>query len=432
MIYKIAEIIAVLFDAVLMLWYVPGFLNTSFFKKENKTALIILALHIQILICSFLAGYEAIALIISLILVVLYAFLICEKKWLRAALSSGSFILVMVLTSVLLYPLIKLIFGDGVKVAERAETPERILYLVICLMIRYAIFRLLLLLFRSDDNKNAKTGVFSMCHTAVIVFGLFMLMYFAVNDTERRFTVPIMAVTAILIFSNYDVFFLIKELIKMQRREYEFKMIELKMKAEKARAEDADAIWENIKRFRHDMKNHFTVLKAKLREGDKEACEQYIDEISPTVESAGNLVHTGNAVIDYMINTKFSPDKGIKMIVSGYAGMFSDVDDADLVSLLGNILDNAFEAVNKIPDQSNRLIELHFLKKNQNRIIVCKNTVSGPVLDKNGELKKTSKEGEHGYGHKIIASVSEKYYGFCEYLEQDGMLCLQVVLPEKE
>ena len=427
MIYKIIEITAVLFDAVLMLWYVPGFLNTRFFKKENKTALIILALHIQILICSFLAGYEAIALIISLILVILYAFLICDKKWLRAVLASGSFIIVMILTSALLYPLTTLIFGNNVQITERAETPERIIFLSACLIIRYAILKLLLMIFKSDGT-NVKTGVFFICHTAVIVLGMFTLMYFAVNDAERKFTVPVMIALLILIVSNFDVFFLIRQLIKLQRRENELKIIELKMKAEKARAEDADAIWENIKRFRHDMKNHFTVIKGKLREGDTEACEQYIDEISPSVESIGNLVHTGNAVIDYLINTKLSPDKKIKTIVSG---MLSDVDDADLVSLLGNMLDNAFEAVDKIPDSSNRLIELYFLKKNQNRIIVCKNTVRSPVLDKNGELKKTSKEGEHGYGHKIIASVAEKYYGFAEYIEQNGTFCVQVVLPEK-
>lgn len=433
MIYKMIEAVATAADALFLIWFVPRFLHTRFYRKENLIALIVpaVSLAFQFFADRLLSGFDILAIIITVVLSVLYALLICKKKYFRAILAGGSYVIVIMLVSSLMYPLFALVFGEGVAVMQGAETPARVLYLAICRTVQFALYMLLLTVFRSDDSANGIIGVFFVCHTLVTVFGLFVLMTIAVNDTESKFTVPVMVLLSILIISNFGVYFLIRQLMKMQRREYEYKMMEQKMNAEKTRAEDADAIWENIKRFRHDMKNHFTVLKGKLGEGDVKACEEYIDEIYPSIERMGNLVHTGNAVIDYLINTKFPSDAGIQIIVSGFAGILDGIDDTDLASLLGNVLDNAFEAVRKIPDNKDRIIELHFLKKNQNRIIICKNTVSGPVLDENGKLKKTDKKGEHGYGHKIIASVTEKYGGFAEYIEQDGMLCVQIILPEQ-
>ena len=340
--------------------------------------------------------------------------------------------LIIMLVSSAIYPVMVLLFGEGTMIMQGDQTPQRVVYLAIGRITQLALYKLLLIVFSSDDNADAKSGIFFLGHTLVTVFGLFILMMIAVSDAANTFTVPIMILVAILILSNFGVFFLIRQVMKMQRHEYEYKIIEEKMRIEKARAEDANAIWENIQRFRHDMKNHFTIIKSKLREGDIESCEKYLDEIYPTVEKVGNLSHTGNAIIDYLINTKLSSDKGIQIIVSGHPDIFDDIDSSDLVSLLGNILDNAFEAVEKLNDTDEKYVELHFLKNNLNRIILCKNSISESVLNTNKELKTTKKNGTHGYGHKIVSSIADKYGGFVEYIEKDGMFCVQVLLPDKK
>ena len=89
------------------------------------------------------------------------------------------------------------------------------------------------------------------------------------------------------------------------------------------------------------------------------------------------------------------------------------------------MIDNAVEAEQKI-DEENRRIELHFLSRNQTRIIVCKNTISESVLKSNPKLRTTKGDaGGHGLGHKIVRETA------VNYSEEDGMFCVQILLPQR-
>ena len=60
MIYQIIEIFTTLIDAVFLVWYVPNFLHTKFYKRENRVALIIpvVLLLFQIIADRILSGFD--------------------------------------------------------------------------------------------------------------------------------------------------------------------------------------------------------------------------------------------------------------------------------------------------------------------------------------------------------------------------------------
>ena len=435
MIYSVIEIIATLFDAVFFTWFIPSFLHTKFYLQKKWTWVFPFLVLASILIFDrLLPGFDLLAIIIALILALLYAMSICNKKWFRAVFAAASYILVIMFGSSLVFAAFSIVPDFSAATGEVMQgnaSIARIVYLVFAKLSQFIVFQFVLLAFKKSDNLDKKNGVFVFLYSLATIIGLGALMSISVSDIEGKSRVATSIVLLVLVASLFSIYIMIRQVMKMQRQEYEYKLMQEKMNAEKARAEDADAIWENIRRVRHDMRNHFTVLKGKLKEGDLKSCEEYIDEIYPTIESVGNLVHTGNAVIDYLINTKFSKDKEIQIIVSGFAEIYGDIEDADLASMLGNILDNAFEAVAKLSDPTNKRIELYFLKQNQNRIILCKNSIENSVLQSNKDLRSTKRGNEHGYGHKIVATVAEKYGGFVEYLENNGMFCVQIILPDK-
>ena len=142
----------------------------------------------------------------------------------------------------------------------------------------------------------------------------------------------------------------------------------------------------------------------------------------------GDLIRSGNSVIDYLINSKLSGIDNIQVLVSGYVGNYSDIEDVDLACILGNILDNAIEAQKDV--KSDRCIELHFLMKNSSRVIICKNAISSSVLENNSLLKTTKKSPElHGLGHQIVETTVKKYRGWVDYFEENGMFGVQIILP---
>lgn len=143
----------------------------------------------------------------------------------------------------------------------------------------------------------------------------------------------------------------------------------------------------------------------------------------------GTFIRSGNTIVDYLINSKLSDRKDIQVLISGSVGNFSDITDSDMVSILGNILDNAIEVVDKIVET--KRIELFFSKMKQNRIIVCKNTVREGVLKKNKNLITTKNDlSTHGLGHHIVESTVKKYNGFVEYFEDNDMFGVQISIPE--
>ena len=85
--------------------------------------------------------------------------------------------------------------------------------------------------------------------------------------------------------------------------------------------------------------------------------------------------------------------------------------DREIISLFGNLLDNAIEACERITDK-NTWIHIKMKKKNQLLYFEIKNTTETTVQQVPGKFITTKTDGTlHGYGIKNIMDVVEKYHG---------------------
>ena len=170
-----------------------------------------------------------------------------------------------------------------------------------------------------------------------------------------------------------------------------------------------------------------------MENNDIDTCKEYLNNLLPVAGNIGNLITSDNKSLDYLINSKLAPLKDTKIVISGSIGDLSDIKEFDLVCLIGNVLDNAIEALEKIQSPFDKRIELLFIRQNSNRIIICKNTIDGSVLSTNKELKTTKQSKDaHGYGTKIISKIVSDYNGMVDYFEEFNMFGVQIVLPEPQ
>jgi sensor histidine kinase regulating citrate/malate metabolism len=109
------------------------------------------------------------------------------------------------------------------------------------------------------------------------------------------------------------------------------------------------------------------------------------------------------------------------------------IADADLCSLLTNLIDNALEYLGRHPEASPRrvAVELHLV---HHSLAV---TVSNPVRPEDTQqalsLRTVKTEsGLHGRGSKIVASVAKRYEGTVCYQVKDGRFEASVLLMEQE
>ena len=110
-------------------------------------------------------------------------------------------------------------------------------------------------------------------------------------------------------------------------------------------------------------------------------------------------------------------------------------NNTDLISLIGNLCDNAIEYLSTCSD-SIKYMELSITRHNDYFIISCKNKIDSSILADNPDLitSKTDKA-KHGKGLLIIKDVVNKYNGNVSFQETNGWFIINVfleslILPE--
>lgn len=108
------------------------------------------------------------------------------------------------------------------------------------------------------------------------------------------------------------------------------------------------------------------------------------------------------------------------------------IDISDAVAILGNLLDNAMDAVFKT---KTRKICLDVGYRKGRILIYLENTYDGRVNCKNGDILSTKSGGGHGYGLKNIRKTLEKYNGCMDIEYTDTVFVVDILMyvkPEQQ
>ena len=205
---------------------------------------------------------------------------------------------------------------------------------------------------------------------------------------------------------------------------------------------EMEHLYDGVRSVKHDMKNHMAVLQNLMRKkysGEDEEIWQYFEEMYQSVEQLDSRVHTGNAVSDAVVGSKFryaaKKVKGIKLDARGF--MLSDavtIKAYDMGIILNNGLDNAIEACirmrEKQPDAEAYITIRTFRAKNM-YFIEIENSFDGAALfHKDSGLPISTKEDKevHGIGLKNIRKCAVKYGGDMDCIVKGNRFTLSVMV----
>lgn len=180
--------------------------------------------------------------------------------------------------------------------------------------------------------------------------------------------------------------------------------------------------------LRHDITKHYLLLRS-MSETDPKGLKTYLDELLGKVQGIPPLVNTENQVLNILVNNRLhkAREQGIKPdIVSSQAPPELLLTDAELCSLVLNILDNAIENAAQVKSDSWIRLNLHC--KNNHFVFVCENS----MLPQNDIPEKDAKKisiPRRGYGLKIIHSILQNY-GDLVSVQSDGRIYkITVAIP---
>lgn len=426
---NIIELGASLFDSILLVYFINKFNRFPLKKYSITIPAILIIFGVTIINDKFFSGFNILTTIIFLLLYIGYSLIVSNKNYVRAIVSACIFEIVLIILSSVLYIIISILVDEFDTLMYGSDATIRYIYLLAHKIALFAVLQALLYIFQVDNSLDIKNGLLTFVFSCITIFGLGTAIYIYATISDPTIQWQIFTIALAFIGLNILLYILISQISKLQKSKYELKLLEEKLEFEKARHNDAHAIWSNIRKIQHDIKQHLTVINSQLENNEIDDCKKYIGNLLPNVEQIGKLIKSDNKILDYLINSKLSNLPNTEIIISGSIGSLADIKEFDLACLFGNILDNAIEAIQNVEEKR---IELLFLRQNSNRIIICKNTINGSVLKTNRELKTTKKSKDsHGYGTKITEKIVSDYHGMIDYFEEFNMFGVQIVLPEQ-
>ena len=192
-------------------------------------------------------------------------------------------------------------------------------------------------------------------------------------------------------------------------------------------SKDAMAV---VNQHYHDMKHQINAL-ANMENDEKR--RGILSEMENDIAIYDAVVRTGNDLLDTVLTEKklICHSKEIRMSCMADGEQLKFMDEIDLYTLLGNALDNAIEANEKIADVAKRWISIQIQNKKGIILVEIVNPFVGSIKLKNG-LPITSKGDKlsHGYGTQSIRSIVEKYNGQMTIKTVNDKYLLRIIFTE--
>jgi signal transduction histidine kinase len=202
---------------------------------------------------------------------------------------------------------------------------------------------------------------------------------------------------------------------------------------------------QEIRSFQHDMQNHLNALSGICHNGtiiktsaDRlEEIEKYLNKIAGIGTDAGYTVDSGNLILDSVIDMKksYAATKNISMEEVLFIPEAMDYDGMDMVVLLGNLLDNAIEACDRLDENQQRKIVVEIQYRMENLILLVKNSYNGNrdgqcgvFTDENMWHTSKTDSTEHGIGMQNMVKIVNKYNGTMEWNAENKMITIDVLL----
>lgn len=293
---------------------------------------------------------------------------------------------------ILSYAAIYLLFSRNFRVnRERIRTGSRWIALSILALLLDILFNIV---FIQNHSKETWLAFYSYDLVCTVLVLMVLLYASQINALQEEIA-------------------LIRQIQKLKQEQYE------------TSKETIDLI--NIKC--HDIRQQ--ILNFRDREG-RRMNQEFIDQMEKTVTIYDAIYHTGNEPLDVILTEKslLCGNHQVRLACMADAGSLGFMEESDIYSLLGNIIDNAFESVCKLADTQDRVINLEIRKRGNLLNIQEENYYAGDVLFENG-LPVTSKQDKryHGFGIKSIRMLVEKYKGELQIQAQDQVFSINILIP---
>ena len=301
--------------------------------------------------------------------------------------------------------------------------------------VRIVIYGETLLLENIKLTKNGRNiGWIFWLASIMIPVSTLILEVIIANQTNLT-KVEAVGSVSLLFAVNIIAFYLYDSLAENYIKKSKLALLQKENELYSRQCEIMQSSTEDLQAFRHDMSNQLIILNHLLEEGKDEEARRQLDQLSHFIKGKVIYSTSGNTIIDGLVNYKLQSvaSENIKVETEIVVPKQLNIDIADFVTLLGNLLDNALEALKKV-DREQRILTIKIMFSQERLIGRITNTYCGEIYLKDDKILTSKKEKQkHGYGLSNVEKIIKKYNGYMEidYANWEFRVDFIIYLPQK-
>lgn len=184
---------------------------------------------------------------------------------------------------------------------------------------------------------------------------------------------------------------------------------------------------QEVSTIKHNIKNQLLCIESLIDEQNYTQAKQICNNINDNIKINTHMYKTGNIYLDAILNVVYgkAAENKINLTVQCNTNLkFISCDD--LLVLIGNLVDNAIEA---LCDEQIKELKIDILQKGTYAILNVQNYSSKSVLKTNPNLLTNKIDVKnHGYGLNSVKRIVKKYGGNIAFYEESNYFYVNIMM----
>ncbi len=426
-----------LFQGIAFVLFCNMFLSPKFKKSINIAicCIVVTLLFVGITLINYFFAAADIVELIAFLLIMLPFSVLCHKgklylKIIMPMITFAIFICVaMVYTTV-----ISVVFGKDVQQVVDDSAVYRYLYVVIAnltyVFVLYYIYRI----YKNKINLKKSTDII-ICFIIPIltlIIAFFATSIIADADTSDQNKVYLGVVILSVFVIAFSMFYLMHKIGKSAEISALNTLMKKEQEMYKSEIINQSNYIEDISRVKHEMKNKLFCIRELLRLGSIKEAQKMCEDAEGELGEIPVIFSTDNIYLNALLNMAYkrAVDNQIEFSHTIKSNL-TDIEESDLISLLGNLIDNAIEALQKL--KSDKYLHITIFEKDNYYMFSVKNSISASVIHRNPKFETTKTDKRfHGHGLKIVKEIVKKYNGNISFSENDNVFDVSFMLEREK
>jgi len=417
----ILDVVFVLFSSISIMFYFQKFMRVFF--EKSRTPFLVMALSYLLYPVLLTSTFVLLRMPLLNSVIALVSLTIISLNYETSGINRLAAIISIFSISIIVYYAVGFSVGSHHNHIVNFGTIETIDYFAVATVgIVFVLLAQLLQYLKNIKRSNVALPVFWVSALLMPIASL-IIAYIIVVIAD----IPpqIMALALLTIFgADVFIFYLYDSFSAQYVKNLKSALHEQEKKYYLAQCQLMQESTERARSIRHDMKLHLATLKDFALNNKPEDATAYINRLYSDIDEIEIFSKTNHPAIDSVINYKLKDIKksDTKLNMRFQVPPTLSIDDADIVTIIGNLLDNALEAVAKTEEKT---ITLNIALDNGTLLIKAENSYNGEINENMASLKSGP---EHGYGLNNIKRSVDKYDGYMKITHTENIFSVAIIL----